>query len=107
MNFSSQQAEDFLNKISRDDFAAQVNTKFRINQNFDAELIEVSEAKSYPRQESFSLLFLMPENFPVQQRSYLFEHERLGRHEMFVAPIEQTSDGIVFEAVFNRLRSES
>jgi hypothetical protein len=108
MNLSDEQIEEFLkNKIRRDDFAAQVNTEFRVNENFNAELIEVSELKSYPRQESFSLLFLLPEQFPIQQGNYVFEHPQLGTHEIFVAPVEQTSDGIIFEAVFNRLRSKS
>ena len=107
MNLSDEQLKDFSEKIKRDDFAAQLNTRFRVDQNFEAELIEVSETKTYPRQEKFSMLFLMPENFPPAQGIYSFEHLQLGAHEIFIVPIERASDGLVFEAVFNRLLPRS
>ena len=103
MNLSDEQLKGFLDGIKRDEFAAHLNTKFRVDKNFEAELIEVSEPKPYPRQESFTMLFLMPEDFPPVQGNYLFEHPELGANEIFVVPIEHASDGIVFEAVFNRL----
>ncbi len=103
MKLSDEQLEEFLNTIKRDDFAAQVKTKFRVNEKVEAELIEVSEGKNYPRQESFSLLFLFPHDFPPVQGNFIFEHPQLGTHEIFIVPIENASDGIVFEAVFNRL----
>jgi hypothetical protein len=107
MNLSDDQLKEFLKQIKRDDFAAQVNTKFHVNQSVEAELIEVSEAKKYPRQESYSMLFLMPADFPPFQGNFLFEHPQLGAHEIFVVPIENASDGIVFEAAFNRLLPKS
>jgi hypothetical protein len=103
MKLSDEQLKSFLETIKRADFAAQVNTKFRVNQSVEAELIKVSETKNYPRQESFSILFLFPSDFPPYQGNFLFEHPQLGTHEIFVVPIENASDGIVFEAVFNRL----
>lgn len=103
MKLTNEQLEDFLKDIKHADFAAQVNTKFRVNQSVEAELVEVSEIKTYPRQECFSMLFLFPPDFPPYQGCFLFEHPRLGTHEIFVVPIEDASDGIVFEAVFNRL----
>ncbi len=93
-------------ELTRDEFASQINTKFRIlreQDRFEAELIEVSEAKIYPKQESFSLFFLMPESFPPAQGTYKFEHDKIGASEIFVVPIEKEADGVVFEAVFNRL----
>lgn len=107
MNFSDEQLKEFLEKTNRDDFAAAVNTKFRVNENFDAELIEVSEPKSHPRQDSFSMLFLFPSDFPPVQGNYKFEHSQLGTHEIFVVPVEQAANGIVFQAVFNRLLPKS
>lgn len=103
MNFSDEQLKEFLESIKRDDFATQINTKFRVNGNIEAELVEVSEAKIYPRQESFSMLFLFPSDFPPFQGQFQFEHPELGTHEIFVVPIENASDGIVFQAVFNRM----
>ena len=99
-----------LEKLTRDDFAACVNTKFRVRRepdSFEAELIEVTKSKIYPRQESFSLFFKMPEAFPKIQGNYLFEHDKIGTNEIFVVPIEKETDGTIFEAVFNRLLSKS
>lgn len=97
--------------ISYDDFAAQLNTKFRVfreTAQFEAELIEVRRGINNARQESFSLFFLMPEDFPVEQGNFSFEHERLDSMEIFAVPIEKNAPGgIVFQAVFNRLILQS
>lgn len=104
MKLSDEQLKEFADKIKRDDFAAQLNTKFRVNHEVDAELIEVSEIKKYPRQESFSLLFQFPENVAPIQGMFTFEHPQLGTHEIFIVPIEEADEGgLVFEAAFNRL----
>jgi hypothetical protein len=103
MKLSDEQLKEFAEQMPRDDFAAQLNSEFRVDQNFDAKLIEVTESKLHPQQESFSMLFLMPHEFPITQGIYNFEHSELGTHDIFVVPIEQSADGIVFEAVVNRL----
>lgn len=98
-----------LENLTRDDFAAQLNTKFRIKTEeslFEVELVEVTESKIYPRQESFILFFLMPADFPRFQGIYSFEHDKIGTNDIFVVPIEKEDDGIVFQAVFNRLREK-
>ncbi len=107
MNLSDENLREFLEKIDRDDFAAQINTMFRVDKETQAELIEVSELKDYPRQNSFTMLFRFPADFPPVQGNYRFEHPRLGVHEIFVVPVEQASDGILFQAVFNRLLPRS
>lgn len=99
-----------LENLTRDDFAAQINTKFRVyreSDSFEVELVEVTKAKVYQRQGSFSLLFLMPEDFSPVQGNYLFKHEKMGSAEIFVVPIEKESRGIIFEAVFNRIAAKS
>ncbi|HEX9961142.1 MAG TPA: hypothetical protein VGB00_09435 [Pyrinomonadaceae bacterium] len=92
--------------LTRDDFAAQLNTKFEIyltpETAFEAELAEVSELRTYPRQEVFSLIFLFPPDLPVQQRIYGMKHAALGDLELFLVPIEAIADGIRYEALFNR-----
>ena len=92
--------------VNRDDFAAQLNTKFYFEQppnKFPGELIEVSPLKKSARTEAFSLLFQMPPEFVLLQGNYDFEHEKIGSGEIFIVPIESSADGIFFEAVFNRL----
>ena len=103
MKISDGQLEEFADQFKREDFAAQVNTVFRVNQNFDAKLIEVSETKIYPRQESFSMLFLMPDDFSIVQGMYNFEHPQIGARDIFIVPIEQSSDDLIFEAVISRI----
>ena len=106
MNLSENQTDDPLKTVTRDDFAAQLNTKFRffLPPNWvEGELVEVSRLKEHPRQQIFSLLFRMAEEFPPFQGSYLFEHEKIGSAEIFIVPVERTENGVLFEAVFNRL----
>lgn len=96
--------------ISRDDFAAQINTKFRVFREpawTECELIEVKAGKTNPHTESFSLLFSMPEDFPIEQGDFSFEHERLGLTEIFVVPVRKGPGSIIFEAVFNQVGSQS
>lgn len=96
--------------ISRDDFAAQLNTKFRVFREplwVECELTEVTKAKINPNQEQFGLIFLMPEDFPIEQGSFSFEHEKLGSMEIFAVPIAKESGGVVFEAIFNRVVPQS
>ncbi|MCW5958518.1 MAG: hypothetical protein KIS76_00030 [Pyrinomonadaceae bacterium] len=103
MKVSDDKLKEFIKITDRDDFAAQVNSMFRVNQNVDAKLVEVSEAKKTSNQERFSMFFLFPHDFPPVQNNYIFDHPELGSRELFVVPVEDASDGIVFEAVFNRL----
>jgi hypothetical protein len=94
--------------LTRDAFAEQLNTKFKIyftpEKAAEVELTEVSQLRTYPRQEIFALVFLFPPDLPVEQRIYRMEHDALGALEIFLVPIEKTADGAVrYEAVFNRL----
>jgi hypothetical protein len=92
--------------LTRDDFAAQLNTKFDIyltpEKAAAAELVEVSEIRRYPRQEIFSLIFLFPLDLPLEQRIYSLKHAALGDLELFLVPIEAIGGGIRYEALFNR-----
>jgi hypothetical protein len=33
-----------------------------------------------------------------------FEHEQMGKFELFIVPVEQDEQGFYYEAVFNRIR---
>jgi hypothetical protein len=53
--------------------------------------------------EKFSLLFTGPREGLLQQRIYKFEHERIGRFEMFITPVvPKENSRYYYEAVFNR-----
>ena len=59
---------------------------------------------SEPRYESFSLFFDGPAEHPLVQRIYAFEHDRLGRFELFIVPVANERGRLQYQAVFNRRR---
>jgi hypothetical protein len=93
-----------LEHLSRDQYAAHLNEKFKIYLTpetiIDAVLTEVSEIRKRPRQEAFSLLFLVP------GARAAFEQETLGSDILFLVPVEQTEEGIYYEVLFNRLTKD-
>ena len=54
-------------------------------------------------QDVFSLMFDGPEQPVLPQRCYPVEHEKIGRFELFVVPVEKITGGIRYQVVFNRL----
>jgi hypothetical protein len=93
---------------AREDFASNLNTKFRVyfntEQPTEVELTEVTELREKPRYESFAIVFLAPENIPLEQMIYKVEHDKLGSMELFLVPFEKTEKGVGFEALFNYKR---
>ena len=89
-------------------FTQNAKTKFRVPLDEDKvvelELIEVSELKLHPRQEEFSLEFRGPSDVFLGQGVRNFEHDEMGKFELFIVPVEQDGEGFYYEAVFNRLR---
>lgn len=99
---------DHVAALTHAQFAENLNTIFHIrfddNITVDLELVEVSEPRSTPRQERFSLLFRGPLDFYLEQRSYRIDHDLLGSHDFFLVPVGQQPDGFRYEMVFNLLK---
>lgn len=100
-----------LEHLSREQYAEHLNEKFKVyltpETAVDAKLVEVSEVRKRPRQEAFSLVFLLPgTNIPLEQAGYKIEHETLGTDVLFLVPFEQTEEGILYEVLFNRLTKD-
>jgi hypothetical protein len=53
--------------------------------------------------ENFSLIFRGPDNRPLPQQMYVFEHSQLGRFDLFIVPTGRNAEGREYEAIFNRL----
>ena len=89
-------------------FSQNANTKFQValdeNAMVELELIEVSELKLHPKQEEFSLEFRGPLDVFLGQGLRNFEHDAMGKFELFIVPVEQDAQGVYYEAVFNRFR---
>jgi hypothetical protein len=91
--------------LSKEAFAENLNTKFRINfessKAAEIELVEVMEARSTSRQQQFSLFFRGPLEYLLPQGTYHMEHEKMGALDLFIVPIGREQEGFRYEAVFN------
>lgn len=92
---------------TKEQFSEQVRTTFKgrldDGQVFDFELFKVESTISNNIQEAFSLLFRAPLEIPPFQNVFHLEHEKMGEMDLFLVPVRQKDDCLVFEAVFNRL----
>ena len=53
--------------------------------------------------ERFSILFRGPQERPLPQGTYAFEHPHLGTFPLFIVPVGADYQGLRYEAVFTRL----
>ena len=104
-----------LDQISFRDFANMVNTAFQVS--LDSRTVERQLVGAKPAaasiyagtqgedasNEKFSLLFSGPAGEPLSQDTHNFEHQRIGRFQMFIVPVGPREPGHrYYEAVFNR-----
>ena len=107
-----------LRDVSFEDFAAQLKTTFRVCTG-GGEFIEVKLERARPAaeerlrpgqrpagdagNEKFSLVFAGRRRELIGQDTYTFEHDALGRFDLFIVPIHTRDPrAIDYEAVFNR-----
>jgi hypothetical protein len=93
---------------SKAEFEAAVDSEF-IMQLDDGLAVPVRLKKcdtktDTPLQESFSLIFVAPADFPPVQSLRRARHAVLGEMSIFLVPVKQDETGLYLEAVFNRLR---
>ena len=97
--------------FDRDSFASVIGSSFALTsgdgKTVDLELIEVTELKQRPSQESFAAVFLLPEAYCAEQGLYTVLHETLGELELFLVPIGLDGQRLKLEAVFNFLREDT
>jgi hypothetical protein len=97
--------------LSKESFAAQLNTKFRVLlelENAPEVELELAELVEFPTLthsrsdvERFSLFFYGPGNFFLPQQIYRLAHEQMGEFDIFLVPNAQEPRGFRYEAVFN------
>jgi hypothetical protein len=103
-------------QLTLEAFSPWLKTKFRVIPDpagfVKLELVEVnaittpSQAKLAGKglaQEAFSLVFHGPDSRLLPQRIYPFEHDQMGRFDLFIVPIGQKPGFIQYQALFNRL----
>lgn len=122
IGLAAESSEFEMKDISLDDlryatFSKQAKSSFRVyadaNRTVDLKLAKTALAKDRPARrgkrpgdagnEKFSLLFTGPREALLQQGVYKFEHQKIGRFEMFITPvIPPENSRYYYEAVFNR-----
>jgi hypothetical protein len=86
-----------LASLTAADFTPLLHERFRLDNQFDLELIEVAERSGEPGgRASFSLVFAGGPTPPLPQRIYSMQNEHLGAIEIFLVPIAPER----YEAVF-------
>ncbi len=97
-------------------FATRVNSAFLVQTGTGATVtLQLIEARPSPvslpmlrlaedaANERFSLLFRGPLRPPLEQDTYWFEHQTIGRFAMFIVPIGSLETShTYYEAIFNR-----
>ena len=96
-----------LENMTAATFSEVLNTKFRLQLRspdfVELELIKVEDFATSSRQVRFSILFRGPLDQALLQGMYRMEHDQLGTFDLFIVPIAKEDDGILYEAVFNRI----
>ncbi len=92
---------------NKEQFLAHVDSTFRATlddgQIIDLRFLRLDPGISTPTQESFSLIFKVPLDTPPVQGLFHLEHDKLDAIDLFLVPVNQKEDGLIFEAVINRL----
>ena len=106
---ASERNRQLVEELTREAFAKNLNTRFRILDKesptvVEATLAQVREKQSSGEYEQFSLLFNGPSEPLLSQKTYELEHGTMGSFELFLVPISVDEKGACYEAVFNRLR---
>ena len=98
-----------MSMLTRTAFAPYQNTTFHLSQEtedtppLDLELVEVTDKTPEGfAGEQFSLIFKGPPDMPLYQQTYALEHEEMGEVALFLVPVGQQDDGMLYEAFFNR-----
>ena len=94
--------------LKKETFLPLINTKFKVTfdaeNDYEVELIEVSEGKADPRLnlEPFSLMFRAdPEETIFAQRIYTVYSEAIGSLNLFLIPRSPDNEGIYYEVIIN------
>ena len=99
-----------MTTFDRETFAAVLGSPFTLTaeggQTVDIELAEVSEWRETPANRSFSILFVVPEPYRVEQGLYDLENATLGTMQLFLVPVAMPNEPAQLEAVFNLLKEK-
>jgi len=95
-----------LHELTAADFRRHLGEAFRVHHGGAQPLsVRLSEVSDMPRQAAhlrapFTLLFHGPMEGWLQQGTYAFEHDAMGRMEIFVVPLGGDAEGMRYEVIF-------
>jgi len=94
-------------QLKIEDFSKYLATKFKVYRSddevFEAELVGVFDLRNDDVLQTFSVEFLIPNEFGQEQRIYKIEHPELGTIGLFIVPVGQNDSGLRFEAIFSQV----
>src|SRR5262245_17580813 len=91
-----------LDELTFTKFSALLNAPFRVHLD-QSNVVQFRLVAATGQPESFSVVFTGPADRLLPQKIYPFEHDQLGRFDLFIVPIGKDAQGIQYEAVFNRV----
>ena len=97
-----------LDLLHYEDYIPHIGSKFKApiteDLTIEFELIGVEDKPPSPKQEQFILNFSLSKSFPIRHVQFMFtlQHEVLGEGVMFLVPIQNLADRVIYEAIFNR-----
>ena len=94
--------------LTFESFAPHLNSNFSLKLGESSVDLTLTQATKQPlrpypgmMREPFSLYFRSASQVVLPQRIYPFDHDGMGRLEIFIVPVAREPQGIVYEAVFN------
>ncbi len=97
MDASRYRIETFAPHV-RSTFVAELSPDERLTMV----LVEVKPGPAHPKVQQFSLFFRGPREPRLPQRIYRLHHAELETIDLFLVPVDQTEEGMMYEAVFSR-----
>jgi len=92
-------------------FSEHLHTTFQLRIPGEASLplvlTEATEKDQSQNIEQFSLVFRGPLTPYCPQGTYTFEHERLGKMDLFLVPLGPRSGGMCYQVSFCRMRPDT
>lgn len=96
--------------LTKEAFSENLDTVFRARvdppHELNLKLFEIEDGVNNERQEQFALHFYGPLNVQFRQGMMTLDHDGMGTIDLFLVAIGQRPEGVIYEAVFNRLRKK-
>ena len=94
--------------LTFESFSPHLNSTFALGVGEATLELTLTEATRQPirpfpgmMREPFSLIFRSGRQVVLPQRIYPFQHDSMGKIDLFIVPVGRDQRGVVYQAVFN------